>query len=72
MKAYGGEEIQLQSLLTSGLFGIDWSFLCTGRFTSRDSAPGTHQIWGCVGPRDGKIPWLFSPWGKSGNETKIL
>ena len=60
----GWAEIQLQSFSTSELFGSEWSFLCACRFTFGDSAPGTHQIWGRVGPMDGKIPWLSSPWVK--------
>jgi hypothetical protein len=37
--------------LTSVLDGGEWSASRPGRFTSRERAPGTHWIGGCVGPR---------------------
>ena len=39
-------------------------FLCAGRFTSGESAPGTYRIWCCLGSKDGKFPWLSSPCAK--------
>jgi hypothetical protein len=52
--------------LTSALDGGEWSASLTGRFTSRERAPGTHWIEGWVGPRAGlevvvkrKIPSPF-------------
>jgi hypothetical protein len=37
--------------LTSALDGDDWSASRPGRFTPRETAPGTHWIGGWVGPR---------------------
>jgi len=35
---------------TSALDGGEWSASRSGRFTLRERAPGTHRIWGWVGP----------------------
>jgi hypothetical protein len=37
--------------LTSALDGGEWSASCTGRFTPRERAPGTHWIGDWEGPR---------------------
>jgi hypothetical protein len=37
--------------LTSALDGSEWSASRPGRFTPRETAPGTHWIGGWVGPR---------------------
>jgi hypothetical protein len=39
--------------LTSALDADEWSASLTGRFTSRERAPGNHWIGGWVGPRAG-------------------
>jgi hypothetical protein len=39
--------------LTSALAGGEWSASRPGRFTPGERAPGTHWIWGWVGPRAG-------------------
>jgi hypothetical protein len=39
--------------LTSALVGGEWSASRPGRFTPRESSPGTHQTRGWVGPRTG-------------------
>jgi hypothetical protein len=39
--------------LTSALDGGEWSASRPGSFTSRERAPGTHWIGGCVGPTVG-------------------
>jgi hypothetical protein len=44
MKAYGG-------VLTSALFGGEWSTSRRCRFTPGERAPGTHWIGGWVDPR---------------------
>jgi hypothetical protein len=41
--------------LTSVLDGGEWSASLTGRFTSRERAPGTHLIRGLVDPRDAVV-----------------
>jgi hypothetical protein len=55
MKAYwgsGGIAPRSTLSLTSALGGDVWSASRSGRFTSREGAPGTHWIGGWVGPRD--------------------
>jgi hypothetical protein len=37
--------------LTSALDGVEWSVSRSGRFTSRERAPGTYWIGDWVGPR---------------------
>jgi hypothetical protein len=52
MKAYWGEWMYSSAhSLTSALDGGEWSASRPGRFTPRETAPGTHRIGGWVGPR---------------------
>jgi hypothetical protein len=51
MKAYWGMEIKLHTFLISALDGSEWSASRSGRLTTRETAPGTHWIGGCVGYR---------------------
>jgi hypothetical protein len=44
-------EVQRHAFLTSELDGGEWPTSLPGRFTPRESAPGTHWIGGWVGPR---------------------
>jgi hypothetical protein len=54
MKAcWGSGSIAPRILLTSALDGGEWSVSRPGHFTTRERAPGTHRIGGCVGPRAG-------------------
>jgi hypothetical protein len=53
MKAYGGVDVQIHIFLTSALVGGEWSASRPGRFTPRETAPGTHCIGGWVDPRAG-------------------
>jgi hypothetical protein len=53
MKAYGGVDVQIQIFLTSALVGGEWSASHPSRFTSGESAPGTHWMRGWVDPRAG-------------------
>jgi hypothetical protein len=54
MKACGGVNIYIYHIfLTSALVGGEWSASLPGRFTPRESAPGTHWIGGWVDPRAG-------------------
>jgi hypothetical protein len=62
--------------LTSALDGGEWSASRLSRFTPRERAPGTHWIWGWVGPRaipdavmKRKIP---SPRKESNRRTPIV
>jgi hypothetical protein len=62
--------------LTSALDGGEWSASRPGSFTSREKAPDTHRIGGCVGPRavldamlKRKIP---SPCRESNPRTPIV
>jgi hypothetical protein len=62
--------------LTSALVGGEWSASCSGLFTPRERAPGTHWIGGWVGPRavldavvKRKIP---SPRRESNPRTTII
>jgi hypothetical protein len=50
---YVGVEAYLHSLLTSTLYGRQWSALRCGRFTIWVRAPGTHLVGGWLGPRAG-------------------
>jgi hypothetical protein len=40
--------VQIHIFLTSALVGGEWSASHPGRFTPRDTAPGTHSIGGWV------------------------
>jgi hypothetical protein len=51
MKAYEEWRYSSTHSLTSARYGGEWSASCSGRFTPRERAPGTHWIGGCVGPR---------------------
>jgi hypothetical protein len=52
MKAYWGSGGRApRILLTSALDGGEWSASRPSRFTTRESAPGTHWIGVWVGPR---------------------
>jgi len=54
MEAYRGLEVWPHTLLlTSALYGGEWSASRPGRFNPRGGAPGTHFIGGWVGPRAG-------------------
>jgi hypothetical protein len=53
MKEYGGVGVEIHTFLTSALVGGQWSASRPGRFTSGESAPGTHSIGGWVDPRAG-------------------
>jgi len=59
--------------LTSALDGSEWSASRPGRFTRRESGPGTHWIGGCVGPRPGLEAVvkrkIASPYGDSNPPT---
>jgi hypothetical protein len=48
MKTYWGVEVQLHEFLTSALDGGELSASRSGRFTPRESFPGTHWIGGWV------------------------
>jgi hypothetical protein len=48
-----GVEVYLHVFLTSARDGGEWSALRPGRFTPRETAPGTHWIGRWVGPRTG-------------------
>jgi len=51
MKMYLG--VELHTFLTLTLHGGEWSVSRSGRFTPRDTTPGTHWIGSWVGPRAG-------------------
>jgi len=44
-------EVQFQAFLTSVLDGGEWSDSRSGRFNSREKAPGTDWIGGREGPK---------------------
>jgi hypothetical protein len=46
-------EVHLHAFFTSALYGGKWSASSSGRFTTRERAPGTRWIGGWVGPRAG-------------------
>jgi hypothetical protein len=46
--------------LTSTLDGGVWSASRPSRFTLRETAPGTHWIGGCVGPRASLDPVVLN------------
>jgi hypothetical protein len=52
MKAYEGVDAYIRIFFTSALGG-EWSASRAGRFTTRERAPSTHWIGGCVDPRPG-------------------
>jgi hypothetical protein len=57
MKRYGGEEVQLQSFITSTPDGDECSALCTSCFIPKESTPGIHWIGGgWVGPKGSLNP----------------
>jgi hypothetical protein len=45
MKTYGGMYAQIH-VLTSALFGVEWSVLFPGRYNPEEIAHGTHWIGG--------------------------
>jgi hypothetical protein len=51
MKTYGGENVEIHVFLTSVPVLSEWSASRIARFTSGESAPGTHWIEGWLGPR---------------------
>jgi hypothetical protein len=51
MKMYGWVHVQIHVILTSALFGGEWSALRPGIFTLGERIPSTHWIGGWVGPR---------------------
>jgi hypothetical protein len=51
MKMYWGVEVKLHAFLTSALNGGEWSASRPGRFTPRETAPGTHWIGGWMDPK---------------------
>jgi hypothetical protein len=53
MKACGGVNVQIHIFFISALAGDEWSASRPGRFTPRESAPGTHWIGGWVDPTAG-------------------
>jgi hypothetical protein len=53
METYEGVNILIHVFFTSALFGGEWSASRSGRFASREKAPGTHWIGGWVGSRTG-------------------
>jgi hypothetical protein len=53
MKAYEGVDVYIHIFLTSTLGGGEWSASRPCRFSSGETAPGTHWIGDWVGPRTG-------------------
>jgi hypothetical protein len=53
MKAYGLLDVQIHVVLTSALYGGEWSTPRSGRFTLREGARRINWIGGCVDSRDG-------------------
>jgi hypothetical protein len=53
MKTYWGSAGTAHAFSTSALGEGEWSAWRSGRFISREGAPGTHWIGGWVGPRAG-------------------
>jgi hypothetical protein len=53
MKAYFEWKYSSTHSWTSALGGGKWSASLPGRFTPRETAPGTHSIGGKLGPRAG-------------------
>jgi hypothetical protein len=53
MKTYWGVEIWRHAFMTSALDASEYSASRFGRFTTRERAPLTNLIGGCVGPRAG-------------------
>jgi hypothetical protein len=51
MEAYWGVEVYLHSFFDLGTRWGEWSASHSGRFTTKERAPGTHWIEGWVGPR---------------------
>jgi hypothetical protein len=53
MNTYGGADVHvyIHIFLTSALVGGEWSASRPGHFTSRNNAPSTQWIGGCVDPR---------------------
>jgi hypothetical protein len=49
----GKRDVQIHVFLSSALVGDKWSASNPGRFTSGETAPGTHWRRGLVGPRAG-------------------
>jgi hypothetical protein len=45
--------VQTHTFLTSAVAGGEWTASRTGRFTTRERAPGTHCIGAWVDPRSG-------------------
>jgi hypothetical protein len=76
MKTYWGSGGIAPRILDFGTRWGEWSALRPGHFIPRERAPGTHWIWGWVGPRTGlntvvrrKIP---SPRRKSNPRNSII
>jgi hypothetical protein len=53
MKAYVGMGVYIYIFFTFALVGGEWSASCLGRFTPRETIPGTYKIGGWVDPRAG-------------------
>jgi hypothetical protein len=53
MKEYGGVDVLIHIFLTAALVRGEWSASRPCRFTPGERAPGTHWVWGWVGPRAG-------------------
>jgi hypothetical protein len=75
MKAYWKWRYSSTHSLTSALDGGEWSASRPGRFTPRESAPGTHVIGGWVDPRtvlDAVVRKIPSPRWESKSRTPIV
>jgi hypothetical protein len=53
MKAYGGVDVYINTLLNFILVGVEWSASRLGRFTPGGKTPDTHWIVGWVCPTAG-------------------
>jgi hypothetical protein len=53
METYGGMDVSTHIFLTSTLAGGNWSASRPGRFTTGETAFGTHWIGSWVDPRTG-------------------
>jgi hypothetical protein len=57
MKEYWGVDVYIHIFLISALAGGEWSASPPGRFTPRESDPGTHWIGGWVTPEPVWTTW---------------